>query len=140
MANLSAYPLWTADATRLRNRSIVSNPFGCQVTHKTHSKNVVSKYRLGDVRTSIFGDIRSKHQCGVGRSVKCTLPKHGQERIRMLKDFEFERLLMELSVPDEGRQLVRYARMHSPVREANSRLGNCIVWHYSKKMGCKHLE
>src|SRR3989338_4134215 len=140
MANLSAYPLWTADATRLRNLSIVSNPFGCQVTHKTHSKNVVSKYRLGDVRTSIFGDIRSKHQCGVGRSVKWTLPKHGQERIRMLKDFEFERLLMELSVPDEGRQLVRYARMHSPVREANSRLGNCIVWHYSKKMGCKHLE
>lgn len=58
----------------------------------------------------------------------------------MLRDTDIEQLFVELSIHDEGRKLIRHARMHSPVRELNSRLGNCIVWHYSKKMGCKHLE
>jgi hypothetical protein len=58
----------------------------------------------------------------------------------MLKEIEIEKLFAELSLPEAGRKLIRFARMHGPVKEANSRLGNCIVWHYSKKMGYKHLE
>jgi putative transposase len=58
----------------------------------------------------------------------------------MFEDFEIERLFVEFGLPEEGRELVRFARKHSPVREANSNLGNCIVWHFSRKMGNRHLE
>jgi len=58
----------------------------------------------------------------------------------MLKDHEIEQLFVELALPEEARQLVRFARANSPVRDANSRLGNSIVWHFSRKMGNRHLE
>ena len=58
----------------------------------------------------------------------------------MLNELEIERLFAELALPEEGRQLVRFARANSPVRKANSRLGNSIVMHFSKKMGSRHLE
>lgn len=58
----------------------------------------------------------------------------------MLRDVEIEQLLVELGIPDAGRKLVRDARVNSPVRDANSNLGNSIVWQYSAKMGNRHLE
>lgn len=58
----------------------------------------------------------------------------------MLRDTDVERLFVELCIPDAGRALVRDARKNSPVRDANSRLGNSIVWQFSQKMGGHHLE
>lgn len=58
----------------------------------------------------------------------------------MLNDQEIERLFVALSLPEDGRKLVRFARAHSPVRAATTRLGNSIHWLYSRKMGNRHLE
>ncbi|HEY1772696.1 MAG TPA: transposase family protein [Gammaproteobacteria bacterium] len=58
----------------------------------------------------------------------------------MLQDHEIERLFAILQLPDAGRDLVRKARIDSPVREVNSRLGNFIVWHFSQKMGERHIK
>ena len=35
-----------------------------------------------------------------------------EEKLIMLKDFEIEKLFVELSIPDEGRKLIRFARMN----------------------------
>jgi hypothetical protein len=58
----------------------------------------------------------------------------------MLQDYEIEKLLVELNLPDEARRLIRFARTESPVRQVTSSCGNNIISHYSKKMGGRHLE
>jgi len=58
----------------------------------------------------------------------------------MLSDIEIEELFARLGTPDRGCALVRAGRSGLPSREPNSRLGNCIVDHYSPKMGGNHLR
>ncbi len=58
----------------------------------------------------------------------------------MLQDYEIEKLLVELNLPDEARKLIRFARTESPVRQVTSSNGNSIISFFSKKMGGRHLE
>lgn len=58
----------------------------------------------------------------------------------MLQNIEFEQLLVELGIKEEGRQMLRAARKDGPVRKVMSNMGNSTVYHYSRKMGGIHLE
>lgn len=58
----------------------------------------------------------------------------------VLQNLEFEQLLVEFGIKEEGRQMLRPARKDGPVRKVMSNMGNSTVYHYSRKMGGVHLE
>lgn len=58
----------------------------------------------------------------------------------MLEDADLERLFVDLSLPEAGREFVRAARRNSPIRSPTSNGGNVLVYHYSPKMDESHLK
>ena len=58
----------------------------------------------------------------------------------MLNDIELERLFIELDLSDKAREIVRKARISSPVRQVKSSIGNSVISFFSRKMGNRHLQ
>lgn len=58
----------------------------------------------------------------------------------MINDIDIEKMFFECSLSNEARDLVRNARKQSLIKDIDQRFGNCIVMHFSQKMGNQHMK